>query len=91
VSHQIRRGISVTGGYYRNVAGNFNTTDNTLWEPSDFSPYCITAPIDSRLPGGGGYPLCGLYNISVEKKGMSLRVLKFSGGSVDDYAICRSS
>ena len=23
--------------------------------------------------------------------GMSLRVLKFSGGSVDDYAICRSS
>jgi hypothetical protein len=23
--------------------------------------------------------------------GMSLRLLKFSGGSVDDYAICRSS
>jgi hypothetical protein len=24
-------------------------------------------------------------------RGMSLRLLKFSGGSVDDYAICRSS
>jgi hypothetical protein len=23
--------------------------------------------------------------------GMSLRLLKFSGGSIDDYAICRSS
>jgi hypothetical protein len=31
------------------------------------------------------------YWISGIKKGMSLRLLKFSGGSVDDYAICRSS
>jgi hypothetical protein len=26
-----------------------------------------------------------------QAKGMSLGLLKFSGGSVDDYAICRSS
>lgn len=26
-----------------------------------------------------------------EQRGMSLRLLKFSGGSVDDYAIWRSS
>ena len=28
---------------------------------------------------------------SIRLVGMSLRLLKFSGGSVDDYAICRSS
>ena len=29
--------------------------------------------------------------VSASILGMSLRLLKFSGGSVDDYAICRSS
>ena len=28
-----------------------------------FSPYCITAPPDPRLPGGGGNSLCGLYDV----------------------------
>jgi hypothetical protein len=65
INHQITRGIAVTGGYYRNWAGNFAVTDNTLVSPSDYSPYCVTAPIDPRLPGGGGNQLCGLYNISV--------------------------
>jgi hypothetical protein len=32
--------------------------------PADYSPYCITAPVDSRLPGGGGNQICGLYDIS---------------------------
>ena len=54
----------MTAGYYRNWYGNFFTTDNTLVTPSDFSPYCVTAPADSRLPGGGGYPICGLYDVN---------------------------
>jgi hypothetical protein len=29
--------------------------------------------------------------VATPPPGMSLRLLKFSGGSVDDYAICRSS
>jgi hypothetical protein len=39
-------------------------TDNLEHQPSDFSPYCITAPRDPRLPNGGGYEVCGLYNES---------------------------
>ena len=35
-----------------------------LVTPADFSPFCITAPSDSRLPGGGGYQVCGLYDVS---------------------------
>ena len=32
--------------------------------PADFSPYCITAPSMPNLPGGGGYQVCGLYDVS---------------------------
>ena len=40
---------------------------------------------ETRLASGRGIPL------SLMSSGMSLGLLKFSGGSVDDYAICRSS
>src|SRR5205823_435551 len=33
--------------------------------------YCVTAPVDSRLPGGGGYQLCeGLGDIKPAKFGL---------------------
>ena len=63
VQHQLRPGVSMTGGYYRNWFGSFLVTDNTLVTPADFNPFCITAPIDARLPGGGGYQVCGLYDV----------------------------
>jgi len=37
--------------------------------PADFDTYCITAPLDSRLPGGGGYPVCGLADVKPAKFG----------------------
>jgi hypothetical protein len=37
-------------------------TDNLSITPADYSPYCVTAPVDSRLPEGGGYDVCGLYD-----------------------------
>ena len=69
--HQLRPGLSVSGGYFRNWASNFTATDNLLVTPADFDPYCITAPIDSRLPGGGGYQVCGLYDVAPAKFGLS--------------------
>ena len=69
VQQQVSSGLSVTAGYYRNWLGNFTTTDNEAVGPADFSPYCITAPADRRLPGGGGYQVCGLYDISLAKFG----------------------
>ncbi len=69
VQRQLSDAVAVTAGYYRNWFGNQQITDNTLIAPEDHSPFCVTAPADPRLPGGGGYQVCGLYDISLAKFG----------------------
>ena len=61
--------MSLTAGYYRNTAGNWRVNDNIAIGPDDFDPFCATAPMDPRLPGGGGYEVCGLYDIKKDKRG----------------------
>jgi hypothetical protein len=75
INHQVSRTVTATAGYYRNWGKNFSITDNTAVQPSAYSPYCVTAPVDSRLPGGGAYPICGLYDISVAERANSLNVI----------------
>jgi hypothetical protein len=83
--HQVYPGVSVTAGYYRNWSTLFNSvsgttdayaTDNLEVTPADYSPYCITAPLDPRLPGGGGYPVCGLYDVAPAKFGRVNNLVK---------------
>ncbi|MGE3178361.1 MAG: hypothetical protein AB7O32_12920, partial [Vicinamibacterales bacterium] len=64
VQHQLTGGVSLTAGYYRNWDGAFTVTDNTAVTPDDYSTYCVTAPMDPRLPKGGGYQICGLADIN---------------------------
>jgi hypothetical protein len=47
--------VSVEVGYHRRWFGNFFVTDNRAVGPADFDKFTVTVPIDSRLPGGGGY------------------------------------
>ncbi|MGE3179423.1 MAG: carboxypeptidase regulatory-like domain-containing protein [Vicinamibacterales bacterium] len=80
IQQQLRQGMSMKGGYYRNWSSHFpplgdtgwNTgvTDNLAVGPQDFDSYCVTAPLDPRLPGGGGYPICGMYDVSPSKFGL---------------------
>ena len=44
--------------------GGFTVTDNTAVTANSFSPYCITATADARLPGGGGNQICGLFDVT---------------------------
>jgi hypothetical protein len=67
--------MSVTAGYYHNWDGGMEVTDNLAVTPADYDPYCITAPSDSRLPGGGGYEVCGLYDVKPEKFGQASNVV----------------
>jgi hypothetical protein len=71
IQHELRRGLSLSGGYYRNTGGYYRNVnsknrvnDNILVTPANFSQYCVTAPTDSRLPGGGGYQICGMSDIN---------------------------
>jgi hypothetical protein len=70
LEHELRSGIGLTAGYYRTWYGNFQKTDNLSVAPADYDPYCVTAPTDTRLAGGGGYQLCGLYDVTRQKFGL---------------------
>jgi len=97
IQHELRKGLSLSGGYYRNTGGYFrNTTtknrvtDNTLVASSDFTQFCVTAPSDPRLPGGGGYQVCGMSDVNPGKFGQSQQVVKRTSdfgeiGRVNDF------
>jgi hypothetical protein len=64
VQHQLFSGTSVTAGYYGNRYYNFHATRNAAAPPSDYSPFCVTAPVNPNLPDGGGCPICCSYNVN---------------------------
>ena len=64
VQQQLVPKVSIEIGYFRRWLGNFTATDNTSLSAADFTPFTLTAPSDPRLPGGGGYAVTGLTNIT---------------------------
>jgi hypothetical protein len=64
VHHELVPRVSVDMSYFRRWYGNFTVTDNLALTPADYTEYCVTPPGDSRLPGGGGNPVCGLYDVN---------------------------
>jgi Carboxypeptidase regulatory-like domain len=67
VQHELVPRVSVSAGYTRRWLQNFTVTDNLLVSPADYTPFSIVAPTDPRLPGGGGYVVDGLFDISQAK------------------------
>ena len=70
VQHELVPRVSVEASYVRRSWHNDSVTDNRAVSPADYDPYCVTAPADSRLPGGGGYQICDLYDIKPSKFGL---------------------
>ena len=64
VQQQILPRASIEIAYNRRWFNGFTVIDNLSVEPSDYTPYSITAPSDPRLPGGGGQTISGLFDIA---------------------------
>lgn len=78
IQHELRDAVSFSASYHRRWYGNFTVTDNLLVSPTDFDPFCITAPTDARLPGGGGQQICGFFDVSPAKYGQSNNLQTFA-------------
>ncbi len=71
IDRQLSQGLAVSAGYYRTIYGNQIVTRNQATTPADYDPYCVTVPVDPRLPASiSGHPLCGLYDITPTKFGI---------------------
>jgi hypothetical protein len=57
MQHEVVPRVSVDVSYNRRWWGNFFVTHNRALDASDYVEVTLAAPSDSRLPGGGGYPV----------------------------------
>jgi hypothetical protein len=69
LEQQIGRRSSIDVTYTRRWYHGFSVVDNLALDPSDLTAFSITAPLDPRLPGGGGYEISGLYDVNPDKSG----------------------
>jgi len=69
LEHQIFARASASVTYTRRSFHQFFAVDNLLLTRADFTSFSVTAPLDPRLPGGGGYTIDGLYDVVPDKAG----------------------
>jgi hypothetical protein len=77
IQHELFPRVGMSAAYFRRWWGNLLVTQNQGVTSADFNPYCITAPVDPRLPGGGGDQICGLYDVTRAKFGVIDNVITF--------------
>jgi hypothetical protein len=75
VQHELHPGMSVELAYFRTWYGNFTAVNNTSVTAANYTSYCINAPVDPRLPGGGGNQICGLYDVNPSSFGKVTNVV----------------
>jgi carboxypeptidase family protein len=91
VQQQVFPRASVEVGYYRRTFTQYTTggtvTDNLLVSPNDMAAFTVKAPSDSRLPGGGGYPVGPLYNLNPNVFGQSNLLIRSTKDVGDDTRV----
>jgi hypothetical protein len=71
IQQQLRPGMSANVAYYHRIFRTFEVIENTAVTPADYDPFCVTTPVDARLPGGGGQQLCGFFDLKSNKVGLT--------------------
>src|SRR5262245_17302808 len=70
LQRELRPNMGLEVSYYRTWYGGLQAIDNELVSAADYDPFCVTAPVDSRLPGNvSGKQFCGNYDINPAKFG----------------------
>jgi hypothetical protein len=85
IQQEVLPRVSVEVGYYRRWLQGFNVNDNLMVSASDFDRFSITAPQDPRLPGGGGYVIDNLYNVTPSLFGRTSNVLTSAKAFGEQY------
>jgi hypothetical protein len=70
IQQEVLPRVAVEVGFQRRWLVNSSVTDNRARTASDHSRFGVTIPTDSRLPGGGGGVLEGLYNVTPGAAGL---------------------
>jgi hypothetical protein len=82
---------SVEVGYHRRWFTQFTTgglvNDNQAIGPNDFATFTLTAPSDSRLPGGGGHTIGPLYNVNPNVFGTGTVLVRPTNDIGDDTRV----
>ncbi|HKE83403.1 MAG TPA: carboxypeptidase regulatory-like domain-containing protein [Vicinamibacterales bacterium] len=88
IQQEIFPRAAVEVGYYRRSFTQYFTggtvTDNLSVNPADIGTFTLTAPLDPRLPGGGGYTIGPLYNINPTVFGQSNLLIQSTKKVGDD-------
>jgi hypothetical protein len=88
VQQEVMPRVSAEIGYYRRwwpIYDSVDITDNLAVDPSEFGKFSVTAPVDSRLPNGGGYTVSNLYNITAAAAARAANNLRTSANAYGDY------
>jgi hypothetical protein len=64
VQQELLPSVALTASVTHRIYGNFPLYENLRQPASAWDEYCVTAPVDARLPNGGGYQLCGIYDLN---------------------------
>jgi hypothetical protein len=91
VQQQLFPRASVEVGYFHRSFTQYATsgvvTDNLAVSPNDVGTFYLTAPLDPRLPGGGGYRIGPLYDINTSKFGQVSNLVESTKSVGDDTRV----
>ena len=83
LQQEVAPGWSATAAWHRTEYKNFFARINTAVTAADFDTFCVPAPMDSRLPNGGGYDICGVVDVKPDKFGQVFTEIQKADGIGD--------
>jgi len=86
VQQEVLPRVSVEVGFFHRQFFGFTVTDNLAVAPENYDKFSITAPLDPRLPDGGGYPVGPVFDLNTPSlAGVTRNYITYSDTYGDQY------